>query len=67
MKTDFKNQSYFIILNQFHHCLYDGEEEVYKHCKFEKGLDTCRDKSNDKEPEPDDNIDIPGLFPDDNC
>ena len=24
-------------LDNFRHCFYDGEDEVYKHCKFEKG------------------------------
>ena len=28
--------------DNFRHCFYDGEEEVYKHCLFEKGLDACR-------------------------
>ena len=28
--------------DDFRHCFYDGNDEVYKHCRFEKGLDACR-------------------------
>lgn len=28
--------------DNFRHCFYDENDEVYKHCRFEKGLDACR-------------------------
>ena len=42
--VSFGDKEFNYKFDDFRHCFYDGEKELYKHCRFESGLNTCRAK-----------------------